>query len=189
MEQQPNENPLNPSERADLINLFNETQSFYHRITGGLSFAQLEYKADATHWSITEIMEHIVTVEVSIFTYVEKTLEKPVDPSRRSEIQVTDKQIVKIVTNRNGKVEAPEPMRPSGKYPDAQSAREAFHNHQTKVVDFVQTTPADLRHRYWRHLVVGLVDLYQAVVLATAHTQRHLLQIEEIKQSEGYPKS
>lgn len=188
MEQQPNENTLSPSERSYLINLLNETLSIYNRVTEGLSEAQLAYKSDPNRWSIVDVMEHIAIVEINIFAFIEKSLEKSTDPSRRDEIRVTDKQIVGIITNRNGKVEAPEPVRPFGKYSDAQSAREAFHNHQIKVVDFVQTTAADLRHRYWRHLVVGLVDLYQAIVLTTAHTQRHLLQIEEIRQSEGYPK-
>lgn len=179
---------MNTAERTYLLNLLEETQSLYNRGTEEISTTQVSFKPDANRWSILEVMEHIAVVEMGIFSIIQGALNKPTDPSRRGEIKVSAEQIVRILTNRTGKVQAPEQVKPTGRFPNAMVAREAFRRQHEQIMAFVQSSNADLHNRYWKHPATGVIDLYQTLVLIAAHTQRHLLQIEEIKQTEGFPK-
>lgn len=179
---------MTASERTYLLNLLEETQSLYNQGTAEVSTVQVSFKPGINRWSVLEVMEHIAVVEMGIFSIVQGELNKPVDPSRRSEIKVSAEQIVQILTNRTGKVQAPEQVKPTGRFPNATVALEAFRRQHEQIMMFVQNSNADLHNRYWKHPATGVIDLYQTLVLIAAHTQRHLLQIEEIKQTEGFPK-
>lgn len=179
---------MNTAERTYLLNLLKETQTLFDQGTSAFSTDQLAFKPGTDKWSVFEVLEHIAVVETGIFSIVQGALTKPADPSRRDEIKVSAEQIVKILTNRNGKAQAPEQVKPTGRFPNAMVAREAFGRQHEQIMAFVQSSNADLHNRYWKHPATGVIDLYQTLVLIAAHTQRHLLQIEEIKQTEGFPK-
>jgi len=179
---------MNTAERTYLLNLLKETQTLFDQGTSAFSTDQLAFKPGTDKWSVFEVLEHIAVVETGIFSIVQGALTKPADPSRRDEIKVSAEQIVKILTNRNGKAQAPEQVKPTGRFPNAMVAREAFRRQHEQITAFIQSSNADLHNRYWKHPATGVIDLYQTLVLIAAHTQRHLLQIEEIKQTEGFPK-
>jgi len=179
---------LTDPERAYLMNVLAETQVLYEKSVAGVTKEQAAFKPDWNRWSINEILEHIALAEIGIFTIVQGELQKPAEPSRRAEIKVEDEQIVKILTNRSGKAQSPEQIRPTGRFPNMQIAMGAFQKQHTQIIDFVRTTPHNLRERYWKHMATGVIDLYQSLILIAAHTQRHLLQLEEVKANLNYPK-
>ena len=178
---------LSETERTWLTEQLTKSRDKFNASVAKLTEAQLKFKPDSTKWSIAEVLEHIALAENGLFSIVQSTVQKPTEPERRAEIKVTDAQIPVILTNRKGKVQSPEILKPTGKFPNSAVAIGAFQQQLAKVLDYVKTTQDDLRHRFWKHPATGVIDLYQTLTLMSAHLERHVLQIEEVKTQTGFP--
>ena len=179
---------LTEAERSWLIDQLLKSQNGFESNIADLTETQLTFKFDSAKWSIAEVIEHVTLAENGIYSIVQSTLQQPVQPEKRSEIKVTDAQIPLILTNRKGKVQSPEILQPTGKFPNTQYAVGNFRQQRAKAIDFVKTTQEDLRNRFWQHPATGVIDLYQAITLMSAHLERHTLQIAEIKAQVDFPK-
>ena len=91
-------------------------------------------------------------------------------------------------TTRSRKAQAPEQIRPSGKYATREALVEAFKRSRDRSIGFVQTTHLDLRSHFATHPAAGLLDAYQWMLLMSAHTDRHVQQMREVMASPGFPK-
>jgi DinB superfamily len=184
----PNQNTLNDSERKYALGLFEESRQKLLDEIKGLTPEQLTFRAAPDKWSIAEVVEHISISETTLAGIVEKSLKEPTDSSKRKEIKVSDQQIRLFVTNRTGKAQAPEAIKPTGRFSDIKVATAYFNNARNKNIDFLKTTQEDLRNRVWKHPILGIIDLYQSYLLISAHCERHTAQIVEVKQSANFPK-
>ena len=155
----------------------------------GLSEAQLNFKPAPDKWSIAEVIEHIGLAEKGIGQIVQQTLKAPADSAKRKEITVTDEQVRQRLTNRSGKAQSPEIIKPTRRFKDIKLAIGFFTNARNKNIEFIQSTQEDLRDRFWQHPATGVIDLYQAILLISAHCERHTAQIEEVKAGSNFPKS
>jgi hypothetical protein len=57
------------------------------------------------------------------------------------------------------------------------------------VLDYVRSGQDDLRHHVAQHPAGYTLDGYQWILLLSAHTQRHVAQIEEVKADPSFPKN
>ena len=179
--------PVTDQERDYTINALSTTKEALHTSVAGLSVEQLTYKPGPDCWSITECLEHIVLVEKGIFGAVRSGMSGPAEPDKRTEIRVTDVDVIKGVRSRSFKIQAPAPFVPTGRFGDAAGALAAFDEQRAAVIDYVQTVTDDLRTHYFMHMVMGRLDDYQALLLIASHGERHRKQIDEVKTSPGYP--
>lgn len=180
---------LTEAERNYAVDYLEKTKTDLLKTMQGLTAAQLTYKPDSARWSVTQCLEHIALAEGLIFQVEQGAMKVPAEPAKRSEIKVTDGQVITILTNRTGKLPAPEVIRPTGRFPDAQASLQAFTEQRDKTIQYIRTVQDDLRTHYWKHPATGTVDAYQVILLLAAHGERHRLQIEELKASPGFPKS
>jgi hypothetical protein len=74
---------------------------------------------------------------------------------------------------------------PKGKYADVKDSLAAFRTLRATMLDYAKATNDDLRRRA---LLDGNMDVYQWFLMISSHSQRHVLQIREIKASPGYPR-
>ena len=81
---------------------------------------------------------------------------------------------------------APEMLQPKGQYKDAKAVLAAYTPAHAPLVAAIEKGEG-LRNRVAPQPAFGVLDLYQWVLLAAEHTQRHLLQIAEVKAEKGYP--
>jgi hypothetical protein len=154
----------------------------------GLTPEQLNWKADSTRWSIAQCVEHIALAESMLMGVVEMNLKPPADPSKRDSLKFTDQQIMSFLTNRSQKFQAPEMLKPSGKFGSYQAALDSFIVSRNRNIEFVKNTQADFRDHYWINPGFGRIDDYQALLFMVAHSKRHTAQLEEVKASPGFPK-
>jgi hypothetical protein len=171
---------LTDTERNYAISQLEESREKLKAVLEGLTADQLAFKASPDTWSMLEIMEHIVLAETGIGQIVAATLQQPADSGRRKEIRVTDIQIRQILTNRTGKATAPEIIRPTGRFGNISLAKTFFDKARDKNIELIRTTQEDLRERYWQHPATGTIDLYQSILLISAHCERHTAQIQEV---------
>jgi hypothetical protein len=179
---------MTATERKLLVEDFQRTKDRLLNDVKGLSAGQLNFKADTSRWSIAQCIEHIALAESAIWQWQRGVLQQPADPSKRSEIKVTDEQIEKGIVDRSHKFKAPEMLQPIGKFPSAEAALQAYTSRRDSTIAYLKTTQDDLRDHVTVHPALGSVDGYQLLLFLAGHSERHTLQIEEVKASPGFPK-
>lgn len=178
---------LTDAERKYAADLLQETRdNLLDKITG-LTQEQVNYKASAGVWSIAECVEHIALSENNIFGFVQMSLKEPADPAKRSEIKMTDDAIVKMAANRSNKVKTKEAFEPTGKFGSFEGSLGAFKGKRDHSISYIKTTSDDLRNHF-NDFPFGKIDTYQTILFMAAHSKRHIIQIEEIINSPGFPK-
>lgn len=153
----------------------------------GLSKEQLNFKSSPESWSVAECAEHLAISETNIFGMVDGVLKNPPDASKRSEIKMTDDDLMKMITNRTNKIKTSEAFVPSGKFGDIDGIKKEFIAKRDAHIDFVKNTKDDLRDRV-AQFPFGSMDAYQTIMFMSGHTLRHTAQIEEVKANPGFPK-
>jgi uncharacterized damage-inducible protein DinB len=179
---------LSADERKFAIDYYQKTRARLLKDVKGLSEAQLNFKADSTRWSVYQCTEHIALAESMIWQWIQMTEQQPATPEKRSEVKVTLDQLMKGTLDRSQKFKAPEMLQPEAKFPDTKTALEAFLTRRDSTIAYIKTTQDDLKDHFITHPVAGTMDLYQALVMLAAHSERHTMQIEEVMADPKFPK-
>ena len=99
-----------------------------------------------------------------------------------------DAKILSAVPKRDQKVQAPEPFKPSGKFKDGKAAVLAFQATRDRNLETIRTTKEPMRLHFSKSSVFGELDALQWYLFMSAHTERHVNQMVEVKASQGFPK-
>ena len=178
---------LTDVERKLAITEMNNSSDHLLKAIKGLSAAQLNYKSGEGSWSVAECTEHIAISENNIFGMLEGALKTAADPSKRADVKVSDEALMAMIVDRTNKVKTQESFEPSGKFGTHEKTVSAFLEKRKANIKFVKETQEDLRNRY-QQLPFGTIDAFQILLFMSAHTERHVRQIEEIMAGEGFPK-
>lgn len=181
-------NTITDEERSFLLDHLSKTRRELLISIEGLSKKQLNYKMVPERWSIVEVIEHIAVTETSLWEWANAGLKEPADPARKSDVQVNEKMIIARLNDRVNKLDAPAEARPTGRYKKVNDALKYYGERRDKTVEFVKSTQEDLRNHFVKHHIAGTIDIYMALVLLSAHQNRHNLQIRDIMETDGFPK-
>ena len=185
----PASHPLSQHDRDFAMSNLQATRKLFLDSVAGLTPEQWKFKAGPDRWSIAECAEHIAISEEFIAGMVRNAILKtPATPEKRAQVKVTDEQIVKMTPDRSVKFKAPEPIAPANRWPDPQEAVAHFKESRDKNIAYVETTPDSLRDHFIAHPAFGLIDGYQWLLLLSGHSERHTMQILEVKADPKYPK-
>lgn len=180
------ETALKNADKELVISEFNKSTKHLLRSLKSLSSNQLNFKSSPETWSIAECVEHIAISETNIFGLLESALKTPADPSKRSEVKMTDQQIIGMMVDRSNRVKTPEAFEPSGKFGSHKETLKAFLKKRKQNVKYVKKTDDDLRNHYGK-LPFGTLDGIQILLFISAHSERHILQIEEVLNHKDFP--
>ncbi len=181
--------PLTQGERDRAMSELHATRKSLLDSIAGLSKAQWNFKPSPERWSIAECAEHILISEGILFALVtQKIMQSPAAPEKPGAAKGADEQLLKQVIDRSRKFKAPEGRVPGGKLPQEEIAAR-FRTDRDRTIAYVRTTTDDLRAHFASHPVFKELDGYQWLLLIAGHTQRHVLQIQEVKADPSYPKN
>jgi hypothetical protein len=180
--------PLNQGERDRAMSHLHATRKMFLDAVSPLSDAQWKFKPAPEVWSPAEIAEHLAVAETMLLGQVKKLLATPAVPEKKPEVKGKDEVVLKVIADRSQKAQAPEVIRPSGRFPTREAVVSAFKENRDRTIDFVSTTDADLRSHFAPHPATGLLDAYQWILLAAAHTDRHVQQMREVMGNAAFPK-
>jgi hypothetical protein len=178
---------LTEAERKYAVDLLKETKDNLLKKVNGLTTEQLNFKASATSWSIAECVEHIAITENNLFGFAQTGLKEPADPSKRSELKMTDDAIVKMITDRSNKVKTQEAFEPTGKFGSFDGSLKEFKTKRDNSISYVKSTSDDLRNHY-NDFPFGKIDTYQTIIFMAGHSKRHTDQIEDVMKNPSFPK-
>lgn len=181
--------PLSKKEKDFATKFLKDTEQAVFDAVKGLNEAQLKFKAAPHKWSVEDCVKHIAMSEKGLWTMVEGALKLPPNPEKRSEIKMTDEQLIKGVEDRTNKAQAPEALKPENiPFKSTQEALDSFLESREKLIKFVNESNEDMRNHV-AALPMGTLDAYQLILLISSHTNRHTQQLNEVKADPNFPKS
>jgi DinB family protein len=174
--------------KEELLKYMEETRRNFLNSVKGLSEAQLKFKPAPDRWSVMEVSEHIARSEDFLGDAAMKMMSTPL-AEKKSPMAGNDDKLVAALNDRSKKFQAPEPLKPTGKWATETDIISAFNASRDKHEEFVKNTPeSDLR----AHLQAGPagdLDAHEWMLFMAAHSARHTKQIEEVKADPNFPKS
>jgi hypothetical protein len=181
---------LSKKERKFIVHHLKETKADFLKSVKDLSEAQLNFKPAADKWSVKECAQHLALAEAGLWQWAEMTLKQTANPDKRTEIKMTDDAMLKGVTNRAQKAQAPENFQPkNAKWATLDETLTAYKEQRMKLIDYMKNTTEDMRGHIAVETPFGPIDSYQIVLLISAHSNRHTQQINEVKANPDFPKN
>lgn len=123
-------------------------------------------------WSVLECVEHIVAVEERHLRWLERA--RAIEPRRDDDRAL---RLFTTIRNRFDRVEAPEVLKPKGRFATLDEARTAFISVRARVVALVRERGEDLYALGAHHPFFGSVNGVELVQLIDGHARRHTEQI------------
>jgi len=164
-----------------------ETKEDFVKQLTEVSDAQLNFRSGPNRWTIAEIAEHIIVAEGAIFGLITGPAMKAPAPEGKDNYRSRDVGVILAVTNRSQKFTAPEFIRPNGRWKTRDELVTNFEKTRSQTIEFVKTNKADLRNSFMDNPLMGMIDSYQWILFATGHSERHLMQLKEVKADAKYP--
>lgn len=180
---------LTGEERETVLKIYQTTHDNFLKSIAGLSEKQWRFKPAPDRWSVAEVAEHITVAETTIMGLIQHPLmQSAAAPEKREQVKGKDQLILEKMPDRSHKAQAPEMLRPTGRWATEAELTKAFEDARKANMDYVRTTNDDLRDHFFNHPAFGMLDGYQWLVLLGTHTARHTAQIEEVKADPNFPK-
>ena len=173
--------PMTAGERQRVLAHFEMTEAWLVSETNGLSNAQLTFRMTPESWSIQDVVEHLAIAEPQYWQQVQDSLKQPVG----YKAEQTDAAILWYGIDRTNRQKTGEARVPKGKYSSIGQSLGEFRKLRATMTEFAKGTQEDLRGR---QLQGGNMDVYQWLLMISTHSQRHILQIREVKAHASYPK-
>ena len=180
---------LTKEERERAMSELHATRKLFLDSLASLSEAQWNFNPAPEVWSVAECAEHIALSEDRLYELVtQKLMKAPAEPEKKAEVKGKDELILEKTTDRSQKFQAPEMLRPTHQWPSKDDLIAHFKESRDRTIAYVEHTPDDLREHFASHPAFKLLDGYQWILLISAHSHRHTLQIEEVKTNPNFPK-
>src|SRR5579864_4553026 len=129
-----------PEERSEIVEVLEQSRTVFNDAAKGFSESQAAASPAAGRWSVLQCIEHVTTVEERFLGFLERAgrLDSPlIDPKKESDLMAR-------VTNRTTRAEAPEPVRPMGRFASLAEAVEGFNAARSRTVAFVEARAPEL---------------------------------------------
>jgi hypothetical protein len=176
-------------ERQLVLDQLAASQARLLELAEGLTAEQWTFRPAEGRWSIGECVEHVMRVEDRVLGIIGKKLtEGAPEPEKRDQAHAKDAVVARGVPDRTIRREAPEPVRPTGQWPDPDELLAEFRQTRRRTTEFAASTQSDLRSYFHPHGAFGELDCYQWLLVLSLHGSRHAQQIEEIKAASGFPR-
>jgi hypothetical protein len=172
---------MTEAERQRVVDYLEQTKASILGATCDFTEEQWRFKPSPEQWSAAECIEHVAVVEQSLVRTIQRLASGP--PGTEEQLASTrgkEELILKAVPTRRGKVQAPEPARPSNRWSDTAALVASFTEIRDRTILYVQSTDHPLRRVTHSHIVFGPLDGYQWLLFLAAHSERHLRQLQEL---------
>ena len=180
--------PIAAADRDYVVAYLEKTRREFLASVEGLRQDQWIYKPSTGGWSIAECAEHITLAEDALFGVVNNMLKNSPEGGGAPRTREMDEKIIAFMTDRSKKAQAPEILKPTGKFATPAAAIAQYNQRRDRSLQFARTTKEDLRGRVQPSQLFGTIDAYQYLLFMAAHSSRHTAQLNEVKTDPQYPK-
>ena len=179
---------ITAADRDKLVQHLTTTRDQVIAESSKLSDVQWNFKAGPDRWSVGEVVEHLALAESFLYGAHQKAMAGPAATAeQRATTKGKEEIILKAIPDRTKKVQAPEPLQPKTSLGGREQVIAAFRDRRGATLSYAAKTTDDLRSRVIDS-PIGPVDAYQWLLFVSAHTERHLAQLREVKAHAQFPK-
>jgi hypothetical protein len=178
---------LTPEERSAASAELDASRRRLLAALDGLTEEEWRSRPSPERWSIAECAEHITAAELPLAKFLAVSATAEPSEEERREIRGKDGFVRLFLRDRSRRDEAPERIRPKGRFANREETIRAFEDRRNANLAYVRETPDPLRDRFAAHPFAGMIDGYQWILFLAAHTDRHAKQIEEIRFQSCHP--
>jgi DinB superfamily len=175
--------PMTAGDRQRLVAHLDMTEAWLDSEVNGLSDAQLKFKMAPSSWSVEEVVMHLAIAEPQYWEQFKQSLAAPVKPEFKP--QATDAQMLWYGIDRTQRTTTGEARVPRDQFPDMKTSLASFKKLRGEMMKAAKESQDDFRGRQF---LTSSQDLYQWFLMISTHSQRHILQIREVKAHRGFPK-
>ena len=175
--------PMTPGDRPRLVAHLEMTEAWLESEVHGLSDAQLKFKMAPDSWSIEEVVMHLAIAEPQYWDQFKESLARPVKPDFTP--QVTDAQMLWYGIDRTQRTTTGDARVPRHQFPGMNASLASFKKLRVELMKTAKESQEDLRGG---QSLTASQDLYQWFLMISTHSQRHIMQIREVKADKNYPK-
>ena len=180
---------MTQEDRNIAMSSLHATRKMFLDSVAGLSPAQLSFKAAPDRWSIAECAEHITLSEDLIFNVAtDRAMKTPMVKRDAATYKKIDATMPKMLVDRSQKVQAPEALKPSNKWKSMDDMLTEYKERRNRTIEWVEKSDADVRSHVLPHPIFKEIDAYEWILLLSGHSERHTLQILEVKADPNFPK-
>lgn len=180
---------LSKKERKTASKFLKDSEKNVVKLINKLSEAQLKFKPAPDRWSVEDCMMHIAASEKMLRGMVDEGVKAAANPEKRTDIKMTDDQVMSMIEQRTTKVKTFGPLEPPNTgFKTAAEAVASFQENRTKLIDYMKTTSDDLRNHVLT-LPIGSFDAYQMALFIGGHSNRHVNQMKEVMADPNFPKN
>lgn len=184
----PTDDVLSKKERKFAADYLKNSRAELLDAIKGLSSTQLTYKIAPDKWSIQECVYHIAISERNLRSRLDSGMKAPASPEKKKELKLTDEEVIKNIEDRSNKVKTSAPYEPvNTPYKTLDEALNDFKTARAANIKYIKATSEDLRNHFVQ-MSFGILDCYQLCLMISAHTIRHIQQLNEVKADPGFPK-
>jgi hypothetical protein len=173
---------ITDGDRQRLLAHLEMTEQWLVSEVEGLTPQQSTFHMTPESWSVLEVVEHLAIAEPQYWQRIGDSMKQPAADAKP---EATDAAILWYGIDRTNRNKTGEARNPTGKYTQVKEALAAVRALRATMRDYAKSTKEDLRSR---RLLEGNMDVYQWFLMISTHSQRHILQIREIKAHPKYPR-
>jgi len=166
-----------PEARTEIIQILEKTRQEFNNAVRDCAESQAKAHPEEGRWSVLDCVEHVTSVEERFLGRLEQAqrLETPhVDKEKEADILAR-------VASRVNKVQAPEPVRPVGRFASLAQALEQFNTARARTMQFAEQRGNDLYLLSADHPRFGTMNGSEWMMFIAAHGRRHAEQIREVR--------
>jgi hypothetical protein len=184
---------MTDEERAELIQLLDESMDMLMGLITGLTEEQWSFKQNPSRWSVGECAEHIVRSERALFDWALEALAKDPDKDWRERTKGKADRLRRDMPNRlpmgRDGATAPIEVRPNEGWGRAKTIAE-FYKVRGEVRAFSDTVEGPIKSHTTKHPFefFNWLNAHDWLVYIPLHTIRHSRQIVEVQEDANYPR-
>ena len=148
--------------------------------------AELAFKPSEKNWSILECVEHIFLIKEAVLKVI--STPAPIEKTENTKTELFGEQKLNmlLITNRAFKVPAPDFVCPQGRFSHSTDAVQHINIVIDKIIQHINTNAIEKETHTLKHPVLGPMTKTDWIHFMIAHTNRHILQMEELKKLPGF---
>jgi len=189
----PSEEWLTEPELEQARLFLQQTRNAVIGATKGLSEPQWRFKPAPDQWSIAENLDHIVNVQERVLGPILSQLESAPMPYANRDYKAVDAIVIHQFPTRLAKFPAPEFVRPIDQIVPMELL-DRLKTNCIRLMDHLESTPGLRQHtgeaaplKAVSKGAYEVMDGYQWVLAAAAHTERHAKQMLEVRADDNFP--
>ena len=175
--------PMTPGERQRLVAHLEMTEAWLESEVNGLSEAQRKFQMTPQSWSVEEVVMHLAIAEPQYWNDFKTSLAKPANPEFKP--QSTDAGMLWYGIDRTQRTTTGDARVPRGQFPTMHASLASFKKLRVEMMKTAKESQEDLRGRQY---LSAQQDLYQWFLMISTHSQRHIMQIREVKAHKNFPR-